>query len=134
MEIDQPEEIDIFKNIKRDTDSSISMIYVQDKKTQKPFWTSNRYEQFLQLLNNNLDLTPESENFKQIHKLLSKEKHDLTQTLYKHIPYSMRQELRKKLITDKIKKLSRSQSSPYNQNTAFKTKFHKLIDMFGSRN
>jgi hypothetical protein len=33
MEIEQPEEIDIFKNIKRDTDSSISMIYVQDKKT-----------------------------------------------------------------------------------------------------
>jgi hypothetical protein len=44
------------------------MMFVQDKRIQKPLWVSARYQQFVNLLRLNSDMPNGQDSYKQVYK------------------------------------------------------------------
>ena len=109
----------------------ISMFYLQDKQTQKPLWLSQRHE----LLETAISLLATNFNTErsQVQAAFAESRYLFVRDLQRHLPWSMRETVKKSSVQKQVGLLSKPKDSAYNTNAQFKERVHQVLEFFGTR-
>lgn len=107
-------------------------MYIEDKLTQKPRWTSTALTR-LQKAVNAIRQETGSQHEDDLEKLLHEERPSVVCSLASFMPESVKQELKQRMFKQQLLQLQNRKDSLYNTDADFKTMVHRVLEFTCNR-